>query len=58
MAVDDVGSDSRHVEEEVLEVGKGEANSELLRTRPREGLTYIHRVHSRVFEGRKLFSKH
>ena len=39
-AVDDVGSDTRHAEEE-LEVGKGEANLELLRTQPRESLAYI-----------------
>ena len=34
-AVDDVGSNTRHDEED-LEVGGREANLELLRTRPRE----------------------
>ena len=39
-AVNDVGSDTRHDEED-LEVGGREANLELLRTRPRESLAYI-----------------
>ena len=40
-AVNDVGSDARHAEEEYWEVGGREANLELLRTRPQESLAYI-----------------
>ena len=40
-AVNDVGSDTRHAEEEYWEVGRREVNLELLRTRPRESLAYI-----------------
>ena len=41
MAVNDIGSDTRHAKEECWEVGRREANLELLRTRPRESLAYI-----------------
>ena len=41
VAVNNVGSNTRHAEERVLEVGRREANLGLLRTRPRESLTYI-----------------